>query len=940
MAYCCVPLCRSHSKSKLPGISFHEIPADETLRQQWIKAIRRDDWEPNTNSNYSRVCSRHFRQTEFIEGKRRRLKKGAVPSVFPEYPAYLRPQPLKERSSENIRKRSTPQSTDKENGPLQKKKKRLDDEEKQERIPDVDQPSSEDSELEHHQQGIPAADINQPCREELTKQTPGSDEAAIEICMSSHDSLHVSHKDVDKATQVDVGVSSLLATERTKWKRKERDLKRQIDRLRETTDRYKEELNKMKSDCHFGDLQYIREQAKEKHLPAIFLWDQIVNFKRKKPVWSEDVIRHCIILRHLSTKAYEHARKEMLLKLPSRSTLQNYIGSSSAETGFNSLIQARLKVELEKLEVPQSRVCSLIVDEMRIKPKLLYNKQQDCFVGHVDMGVANETASEPVLANSLLCFVINGLSTAYRIPVAYYFTKGLDGKQLSTLIRYVMKKVEEAGFTILRFVSDNHKVNVSAMKHLCGGFLTYRIEHPCDPERLLFLSFDYCHVLKNIRSQFLARELGENGEVSSTYLKKLYEMQKGWLVKPVRCLTRKHVYPNNIEKMNVIRAVEVFSLDVTSALEFLKEQAGHGSHPSFAFAGPAIVFMKNIFRWFTLHDTSNKVQHIHQRFPDTRHFDNCDDDRLEWLNVTFPLYIEDLKKKSTSPRGFLTTETYEALLLTTYSTAACVRHLLVTEKFSFVLTRKFSSDPIEALFGTLRRSLGCNDQLDVRSAMSGLEKLLKTGIAAASESSNVLHNERPELRKGILVNAPVTSGSSVKLPPEAGLVLERLKIARVPASLPTLQLSATVYVGGYIARVIREHVTCDSCYSLMSKPLSYQPLQQLTRNQDRGGLLYPSDQLVYVLDILRLFVETALKKAPKLEKPLRTLQEAAVPAIVDCGLLNCPQNDRLHHQDLVQLICVKFIRPLLVNYASAATDRIDIYKSFAQKPLSRKYVKL
>ncbi|KAH6921110.1 hypothetical protein HPB50_027901 [Hyalomma asiaticum] len=160
--------------------------------------------------------------------------------------------------------------------------------------------------------------------------------------------------------------------------------------------------------------------------------------------------------------------------------------------------------------------------------------------------------------------------------------------------------------------------------------------------------------------------------------------------------------------------------------------------------------------------------------------------------------------------------------------------------------------------------------------MSGLEKLLKTGIAAASESSNVLHNERPELRKGILVNAPVTSGSSVKLPPEAGLVLERLKIARVPASLPTLQLSATVYVGGYIARVIREHVTCDSCYSLMSKPLSYQPLQQLTRNQDRGGLLYPSDQLVYVLDILRLFVESALKKAPKLEKPLRTLQEAAI----------------------------------------------------------------
>lgn len=276
--------------------------------------------------------------------------------------------------------------------------------------------------------------------------------------------------------------------------------------------------------------------------------------------------------------------------------------------------------------------------------------------------------------------------------------------------------------------------------------------------------------------------------------------------------------------MNVIRAVEVFSLEVTSALEFLKEQAGHGSHPSFAFAGPAIVFMKNIFRWFTLHNTSNEVQHIHQRFPDTRHFDNFDDDRLEWLDVTFPLYIEELKN-STSPRGFLTKETYEALLLTTYSTAACIRHLLVTEKLSFVLTRKFSSDPIEALFGTLRRSLGCNDQLDVRSAMSGLEKLLKTGIAASSESSDVLHNERPELSKGLLLVAPGACGSSVELPPEAVRVLERLKVARVPANLPKLQLSATVYVGGYVACVIREHVTCDSCCSMTSKPLSNQPLQ-------------------------------------------------------------------------------------------------------------------
>lgn len=407
------------------------------------------------------------------------------------------------------------------------------------------------------------------------------------------------------------------------------------------------------------------------------------------------------------------------------------------------------------------------------------------------------------------------------------------------------------------------------------------------------------------------------------------------------------MYPNNIEKMNVKRAVEVLSPDVTSALECLKEQAGHSCHPCFAAGGPTIVFMKNMYRWFVLHDTSNKQQHVQQRFPDVRHYDDPNDERLEWLEVAFPLYIEELKKQATHPLGFLTTETYEALLLTTYSTVACIRYLLITEKFIFVLTRKFSSDPIESLFGTLRRSLGCNDQLDVRSAVSGLQKLLRTGIAAASAHSNVAHDEEPGQGKGCLVTVqpqplvvqqmPVIS---TKLPEEALEVLKRLKVETVPASLPTLELSATVYVGGYIARVVMEHMECEDCQALTAKPLSNQPLQQFVRHQDRGGLLYPSEKLLYVLQILQQFVQIALEKAPRLQRPLKTLLEAAVPAVSDSGLLKCPQSNSQHHQALTELICRRFIRPLLANYASEATDKNDVYKTFFKKPLSRKYVKL
>ncbi|KAH7940880.1 hypothetical protein HPB49_007399 [Dermacentor silvarum] len=106
MPYCCVPRCKSSSKQRTPGISFHEIPSDPELRAKWLKVISRDDWTPNTTSCYSTVCCRHFGSFDFKEGcKIRKLKKDAVPSIFEEYPAYLQPPKNRERSDASVRKR-------------------------------------------------------------------------------------------------------------------------------------------------------------------------------------------------------------------------------------------------------------------------------------------------------------------------------------------------------------------------------------------------------------------------------------------------------------------------------------------------------------------------------------------------------------------------------------------------------------------------------------------------------------------------------------------------------------------------------------------------------------------------------------------------------------------------------------------------------------------
>ncbi|XP_064470069.1 uncharacterized protein LOC135384813 [Ornithodoros turicata] len=238
---------------------------------------------------------------------------------------------------------------------------------------------------------------------------------------------------------------------------------------------------------------------------------------------------------------------------------------------------------------------------MAIEERAIYQRQGDVLHGLVDLGGREKDYDlENALATHLLCFVFIGLSTQYRIPVSYYFTKALTGDQEYHLLLEVMKAVHEAGFFVCRVVADNHSANCSAFARLSGGQICPVIEHPLDteaPRRPLFLSFDYCHILKNIRSQFLdsKRNLCNNGQhIKPKYVRELLDIQDnlGGAFKPVRSLTRKHLYPTNFEKMNVKRAVEVCSPAVTSALRYLQRYGKSLGYNGFEDSLPTIEFME------------------------------------------------------------------------------------------------------------------------------------------------------------------------------------------------------------------------------------------------------------------------------------------------------------------------------------------------------------
>lgn len=112
-----------------------------------------------------------------------------------------------------------------------------------------------------------------------------------------------------------------------------------------------------------------------------------------------------------------------------------------------------------------------------------------------------------------------------------------------------------------------------------------------------YFSYDVCHILKNIRSQFLDREM-KNGtkSISSFYIQSLYGLQKKYVTKPVRNLTRKHIFPSNFEKMHVGRAIRLFKDDIIGVIKFLQQHGPRFGIHQFKDATGTIEFLSMIYK--------------------------------------------------------------------------------------------------------------------------------------------------------------------------------------------------------------------------------------------------------------------------------------------------------------------------------------------------------
>lgn len=295
--------------------------------------------------------------------------------------------------------------------------------------------------------------------------------------------------------------------------------------------------------------------------------------------------------------------------------------------------------------------------------------------------------------------------------------------------------------------------------------------------------------------------------------------------------------------------------------------------------------------------------------------------RLLWLENEFSGYIKRIQDSSVAAGvGNFTDETYTALLFTTKSTVETVRFLL-RKGVNYVLTKKFNSDPIEALFGKLRAMCGGNDALDARAVTAALTHIVKEKALPSKDMG--IRDENIE-------------EAAVPIPED---VIEELEALREPPPKPpnSVAYSGLVYVGGYIAKLITD-VGCETCAMLVTTNKTSSPYH-LLRQQEAYDLHYPKPELLSMLDTIVTFFEKAVKYLPR-TKILETLQLTVEPYLEDSPLLDCPEGvDKSHARVLAHIISEKFLRILLINYTKKLTDQNDRPSGFIHKP-SRKHIRL
>ena len=143
----------------------------------------------------------------------------------------------------------------------------------------------------------------------------------------------------------------------------------------------------------------------------------------------------------LSSSAYHCLRTSGFVKLSSERTLRDYTHLFKSKTGFQAEVDAMLRSEVENEDWKNYVV--LLVDEMKVKESLVYDKHSCEVIGFVELDDISHQISQlenkaddnlPAVATHLLAFMVRGIFSSCKFPYAHFPMDCLTDDQLFPIV--------------------------------------------------------------------------------------------------------------------------------------------------------------------------------------------------------------------------------------------------------------------------------------------------------------------------------------------------------------------------------------------------------------------------------------------------------------------------------------------------------------------------
>jgi len=166
--------------------------------------------------------------------------------------------------------------------------------------------------------------------------------------------------------------------------------------------------------------------------------------------------------------------------------------------------------------------------------------------------------------------MVRGIRTKWKQAIAYFFTHNItETSLLSHIVTECIQKVYIIDLFVSCIVYDQGATNVATVKSLgCTeskpNFSVSGLPH------VVHVVYDVPHLLKSVRNNFMKHDIKfANGCVTSwKHINQFYELDRASPIRLVApCITDRHMDVNNMTKMRVSLAAQVFSHSVAAGLQ-------------------------------------------------------------------------------------------------------------------------------------------------------------------------------------------------------------------------------------------------------------------------------------------------------------------------------------------------------------------------------------